>query len=64
MLIVSEQQAREVGQYLDVWNDEDFTIFQYEHRPSRLTLFGVKLFNGSLITRDPRAAEPRNQNGE
>lgn len=63
-MIVSEQQAHEVAQYLDVWNDKDYTVFWYEHKPSRLTLFGVKLFNGTFVTTDPRAAAPRTTTGE
>jgi hypothetical protein len=60
MKMASEQQAREVAQYFDVWNDEDYTIFTYIHRPTKVTLFGIKLFSGSIITTDPRAAAPRN----
>lgn len=64
MIIASEQQAIEIARYLDVWNDEDYTLFTYRHRPSGLTLFGIKLFSGSLVTHDPRAAAPRTKNGE
>jgi hypothetical protein len=59
MLIASEQQAREVARHFDVWNDEDYKIFTYPHRPTKITLFGIELFSGTIITTDPRAAAPR-----
>ena len=57
MFIASEQQAHEVGALIG----GHYTVFQYEHRPSRLTLFGVKSTTGTF-TQDPRAAAPRNIN--
>jgi hypothetical protein len=64
-MIASEQQAEDIGKAITGGTrPKDFTVYQYEHRPSRLTAFGVKLPNGRRITADPRAAAPRNQNGE
>lgn len=59
MTITSEQQAREIAALHD-----GAKVFWYEHRPSRLTLFMVVLPDGTRLMQDPRAAEPRNQNGE
>ena len=54
MFIASEQQAHAVGDFIG----GDYTVFKYEHRPTRLTLFGVKSTTG-IFTQDPRAAAPR-----
>ena len=60
MLIISEQQAHEVGKSIG----GEYTVGWYEHRPTRITAFVVILPGGRRITLDPRAAAPRNQNGE
>ncbi len=54
-MIVSEQQAHEVGALIG----GDYKVLWYEHRRTRLTLFGVLLAGGRWITADPRAAAPR-----
>jgi len=59
MIIASEQQATEIAAAY-----AGSKVFQYEARPSRLTLFGVELSNGRKITLDPRAAAPRKTEGE
>jgi hypothetical protein len=59
MHIISEKQAEEL---LDIYGQGK--VFQYEHRPSRLTLFGIELPSGRKITADPRAAAPRKTEGE
>jgi len=59
MFIASEQQANEIAAL-----HPGSKVFWYEQRPLRLTLFMVVLPNGTRLMQDPRAAEPRNQNGE
>jgi hypothetical protein len=59
-MIVSEQQAHEIG----ALTGGSYTVFWYEHRKTRLTLFMVALPNGTKIMQDPRAAAPRNLTGE
>ena len=56
MVIASEQQAHEIGHHIG----GKYRVFWYEHRKTRLTLFGVDCRLGS-ITHDPRAAVPAHQ---
>jgi hypothetical protein len=64
-MIVSEQDAEQVGEYITGGKHPvAFTVFTYEHKPSRLTAFGVQLPTGTTITADPRAAAPRKTTGE
>lgn len=51
-IIPSEDQAEAVGEKVTGGKrDRDFTVFQYELRPERITAFGVKLKTGQLVTR-------------
>lgn len=56
-VIASEQRAEEIGeQRTGGARGEAFTVFQYEQRFTRLTLFGIELADGEIIKHDPRAA--------
>lgn len=59
-MIPSEQQAEKIGEARTGGKrGQAFEVFMYEHRPSRVTLFGVELPDGSLITADPSVSATR-----
>ena len=61
-MIASEARAEEIGRAETGGEPgQAFTVFQYEHKPSRLTLFGLEIIaSKTLVFNDPRAAAPRN----
>lgn len=64
-MIASEQQAEDIGTHLtNGRRDRDFKVYWYEHRHTRLTLFGVDLLDGRDVRRDPRLTVSSNTQQE